>query len=127
LYREQGKRFLFLHDHAVEEYYSIDLEQLEFRAYTRSPLRRALVQVRDLDAFVSPRLGVRFEPCKEGVIIRRSDRTPFGTLADALNQRDEARSMMHRLALLTRKVLWNEATEHDRAELDRLLFRVEYL
>ena len=127
LFRDKGRKFLYYHDRGIEEYYTFDLTDLEFRAYVRSPLKRTLIEVRNLDAFVSPRMGVRFATGKDGITISHPNRGSFGTLADALNQRDEARRMMHRIARLSSMVLGKEATDKDRAELERLILRSEHL
>ena len=58
---EMLNQFLFYQRHGAEEYYLYDPFRLEFDAWLRSEDGGELLPVDDVNGFVSPRLGVRFD------------------------------------------------------------------
>ena len=123
--KEMAKKFRFYDRHGVEEYYVYDPDRNTLRIYTREAgkLRRR----RDLAAFVSPRLSIRFEmTAPEMTVFGPEERRfiPFDELdrqaEEAKRRADDNARLVARLRELSRKVRRGQATPEEVAELDRL-------
>lgn len=91
---EMLKKFQFYNRHGVEEYYIYDPDQNELFGWLR--LREDLTEINDLQGWVSPRLGIRFEKNEITLEIYRPDGRKFESFqelekrAEAERQRAEA-------------------------------------
>jgi Uma2 family endonuclease len=136
---EMIEKFHFYEDHGVEEYYIYNPDTNHLYAYQRG--REALVRVRNITEFRSPRLGIRFEMHDPEMVVHGPDGTPFLTFEDtaalltqmrgeadrerqradqATQRADQATQRATRLAELSRKARRGQATPDELAELDRL-------
>ncbi|APW58847.1 Uma2 family endonuclease [Paludisphaera borealis] len=94
---EMARKFRFYDDLGVEEYYIYDPEDGSLSGWRREGVGR-LEEIADMQGYVSPRLGVRFEPGEgsDNLKIYEPDGTPFKTFqevrddADAANERADA-------------------------------------
>jgi Uma2 family endonuclease len=130
---EMIKKQAFYEDHGVEEYYLYDPDSNLLAVHIRQG--ETFRRVRQINGFVSPRLGIRFDLSGEEMRVYYPDGKPFLTFEEtrtALEQAEQrleqaeqrvARAEEHtrRLTELTRKVLLGEATLEERAELQRLV------
>ncbi len=108
----------FYEDHGVEELYSYNPESNRLHAFLRrgDMLRRHL----QVQGFVSPRLGIRFDLSGSELVVYRPDGRPFSTLAEVEAQRQAAGQRAGRLTELSRKARRGLASPEEVAELDRL-------
>ena len=130
---EMADKLAFYDEHGVAEYYLYDPERNRLLGYVRTG--QTLASVRPINDFVSPRLGIRFDLSGPELVVRYPDGRPFlkfeelaaaRQLADQRvehekHRADQAEQRTARLAALTRKVLRQEATAEDLAELEQLL------
>ncbi|OJW17850.1 MAG: hypothetical protein BGO49_30630 [Planctomycetales bacterium 71-10] len=83
---EMEWKFHFYEDRGVQEYYFFDPDARSLQGWIRRDGR--LEEVVDVRGWISPLLGIRFEPDgPEGLTIHHPDGTPFST---ALEAREEA-------------------------------------
>lgn len=84
-------KFEFYLLYGVEEYYLYDPDpsRLELTGFTRRG--NQLIEVPNMNGYISPRLKVKFHMQEDGLQIIRPDGEPFLTTEEALLQRDEAR------------------------------------
>jgi Uma2 family endonuclease len=145
-YEEMEGKLDWYEDHEVEEYYVYNPDTNTLRVYVRdgSVLRRR----RDVNGFVSPRLGIRFDLSGSEMAVYYPDGRRFLTMeeidalraeiqkradaadkrADAADKRadeadkraDAADKRASRLAELGRRVRRGEASAEEIAELERL-------
>ncbi len=136
---EMLNKLAFYEEHGVEEYYVYDPDSNSLYVYV---LRgEMLVRVRQLETFVSPRLGIRFDLSGEEMAVYRPDGQRFLTFeemqaareqetkranqaeqrADQAQQRaDQVEKRASRLAELSRKVRRRQASPEEMEELERL-------
>ena len=94
---EMARKFRFYDDRGVEEYYIYDPEDGSLSGWRREGAGR-LEEIEDMQGYVSPRLGIRFEPGDgpDNLKIYGPDGTLFKTFqevrddADAANERAQA-------------------------------------
>jgi Uma2 family endonuclease len=122
----------FYDRYGVEEYYIYNPDTNRLRIYTRGV--ESLRRVWDAKAFVSPRLGIRFDLSGPELVVRYPDGRPFLTFeeleatrkaaeqrADNAEQRaDNAEQKLTRLAQLSRKARRGQASAEELQELERL-------
>ncbi|MEO6810899.1 MAG: Uma2 family endonuclease [Isosphaeraceae bacterium] len=83
---ELQRKLQFYERFGVEEYYIYDPDRYTFNGWRR---RSSLLEpVANLNRFVSPRLGVRFEPGEGDLTIYGPDGRPFATYMELFEQRD---------------------------------------
>lgn len=83
---EMHRKFRFYERFGVEEYYIYDPDRYTFVGWHRhGPL---LEPIPNLNHFVSPRLGIRFEPGESDLTIYGPDGRPFATYMELFEQRD---------------------------------------
>lgn len=123
---EMLDKHAFYEDFGVEEYYVYDPESNRLYAYLRRG--EVLVRVRQLDGFVSPRLGIRFDLSGPELVVRYPDGRPFPTFEELEAERqqteqraEQAEQRATRMAELSLKILKQEATPEEVQELQRLL------
>ncbi|WP_009630901.1 Uma2 family endonuclease [Synechocystis sp. PCC 7509] len=85
---EMLKKLKFYERYGVEEYYIYDPDKEDFSAWLRSG--DELQEIEQLSGFVSPRLGIRFEPKPTGLEIYRPDGQKFATYVELDEQRANA-------------------------------------
>jgi Uma2 family endonuclease len=119
--------------YGAEEFYIYDPESNRLNIY----LRRGEMLRREYkaDGFVSPRLGIRFDFSGPEMVIWRPDGQRFLTFeelkaaqeqaekraGEAERDRGQAEQQLARLRALSRKALQGQASDEERAELERLL------
>ncbi|MBC8142849.1 MAG: Uma2 family endonuclease [Armatimonadetes bacterium] len=89
-YSEMVGKFLFYQRHDVEEYYIYDPRKkgdASFDAYRRDE-DGLLTPVPDVTAYISPRLGIRFDTLGRDLIIHRADGTRFQTVQEVFAERE---------------------------------------
>jgi Uma2 family endonuclease len=122
----------FYEEHGVDEYYLYDPDENTLAVF----LRRGEVfrRHRQVDGFVSPRLGIRFQLTQPQMTVFYPDGRRFLSFAelDAERRRERERAdkaeqrasdaehRANRLADLSRKARHGQATPEELAELDRL-------
>jgi Uma2 family endonuclease len=126
-YQEMADKLAFYDDYGVEEYYLYDPERNRLEAFVRrgTALPRVLGQ---LDGYVSPRLGIRFDLSGDEMVVRYPDGRPFLMMEELDRQRrdaerraDDAQKRAVRLAELTQKALLQQATTEEQEELRSLM------
>lgn len=144
---EMADKLAFYDEYGSDEYYLYDPETNKLHGYVRRG--EAFPRVRRMDGYVSPRLGIRFDLSGEELVVRYPDGRPFLTFeelaaardlaeeqatqarhqaeqarhqAEQARQRaDAAEQRAERVAELSRKLLSQQATPEELAELQRLL------
>ncbi len=87
---EMERKFHFYEDRGVQEYYFFDPDARSLQGWIRRDGR--LEEVEDVSGWVSPLLGIRFEPeGPEGLTLYHPDGSPFSTALEAREQALEAR------------------------------------
>ena len=87
---EMTRKFKFYEQHGVEEYYIHDPDANEVTGWLR--VNGVLSEIADMRGWVSPRLGVRFEPEPDGLLLRR----PNGTVFKAYREVEERSNDLER-------------------------------
>jgi hypothetical protein len=113
---EMARKFDFYERHGAEEYYIYDPDTGDLSGWLRRGGR--LEPVPEMDCFVSPRLGVRFEPGEgpDNLVIVGPDGRPLLAYAEVLEERDAAEQ---RAAQEQAHAAWEReraAQERERAE-----------
>jgi Uma2 family endonuclease len=119
---EMADKFAFYEDHGAEEYYLYDPDNNRLYIFVRQD--DALVRVPQVDGFVSPRLGIRFDLSGPEMLVFSPDGRRFRTFEELEAERVQAEQRAtdaERQAELMRRILLHEATEDERRELQQLL------
>jgi Uma2 family endonuclease len=137
---EMMDKHTFYEEHGALEYYVYDPDSNRLHGYVRRG--DVLVRVRQINGFVSPRLGIRFDLSGPELVVRYPDGRPFLTFEELAAERDEsaqratqaeeratqaeeratqAEQRATRLTELTGKVLRQEATPEEMQELQLLV------
>jgi Uma2 family endonuclease len=90
------RKFRFYERFGVEEYYVYDPDSGELSGWLRSGA--ALEEIPEMAGWVSPRLGIRFEPGGGDLRIYGPDGRPFATYLELAQQRDELAQQRDELA-----------------------------
>lgn len=85
---EMLKKLRFYERYGVEEYYIYDPDDEDLSGWLRSG--EQLQEIEQLNGWVSPRLGIRFEPKPTGLEIYRPDGQKFATYVELDEQRENA-------------------------------------
>jgi Uma2 family endonuclease len=85
---EMNDKLLWYEEYGVEEYYVYDPDNNKLYGYTRRG--DMLIQVRRMDGFVSPRLGIRFDLSGPELVVRYPDGRPFLTMQELDRERQKA-------------------------------------
>ncbi len=86
---EMARKLLFYQQYGVEEYYQYDPDRNQLVGSQRKD--NALVEILDMQGWISPCLGIRFEPGEETLTIYAPDGEKFLTSVELAQQRDVAR------------------------------------
>jgi Uma2 family endonuclease len=135
-----AEKFAFYEDHGVEEYYIYDPESNRLYVFVRRS--EVLVRVRQLDSYVSPRLGIRFDLSGPEMVVYGPDGNRFLSFEELQTERervqnerrtaeqraeqaehraDDLQRRAARQAELMRRVLSQQATADELPELQQLL------
>jgi Uma2 family endonuclease len=90
------RKFQFYDRYGVEEYYIYDPETNELTGWLRSGA--GLQEIPEMAGWVSPRLGIRFEPGVEDLKIYGPDGRPLASYVELAQQRDELAQQRDELA-----------------------------
>ena len=85
---EMLKKLKFYERYGVEEYYMYDPDDEDLSGWLRSG--EELQEIEQLSGWVSPRLGIKFEPKSTGLEIYRPDGQKFATYVELDEQRAKA-------------------------------------
>ena len=85
---EMLNKLKFYERYGVEEYYMYDPDREELGGWLRSS--EELREIESIAGWVSPRLGVRFEPSPEGLELYRPDGQKFASYVELDRQREAA-------------------------------------
>jgi Uma2 family endonuclease len=85
---QMKRKFEFYQRHGVEEYYIYDPDKIKMTGWRR--VGSTLEEIADLNGWVSPLLGVRFDLSAEELRIFRPDGRPFATYLELAEQREQA-------------------------------------
>jgi Uma2 family endonuclease len=128
-----ARKYAFYEEHGVEEYYIYDPDENLLQVFIRHG--EALLRVRKLDGFYSPRLGIRFDLSAPEMKVYYPDGRRFLTFeeleaerlqAEQRAQKAEQRAQaaehrVARLSELSRRILQQQATPDELQELQQLL------
>lgn len=122
---EMADKLAFYDEHGVEEYYLYDPDNNRLLIYLRRGA--TLVRERQVDGFVSPRLGIRFDLSGPELVVYHPDGRRFLTLEELEAERDQAQQRtvqlqqrVARLAALSRKARHQQASPEELLELEKL-------
>ncbi|AFY82535.1 Uma2 family endonuclease [Oscillatoria acuminata] len=82
---EMGKKLAFYQNYGVEEYYLYYPDWLDLAGWCKGEGRLHLIE--QMEGWVSPRLGVRFQMAQTGLQLYRPDGEPFLTTLELLEER----------------------------------------
>lgn len=99
---EMAKKLVFYERYGVEEYYEYNPDTFELIGLQRNG--DELEEIESLDGWVSPRLGIRFEPTPDTLVIYRPDGSRFLTYVELGQQLDRAQSENAKLAAKLREL-----------------------
>ncbi len=113
-------KFKFYEQYGVEEYYVYDPDEHELSGWIRdgSELR----QIENMNGWVSPRLGIRFEMTETQLYIYGPDGRRFTTLTEAVarqQQADQAREVAERERAQFEQETRRAEQERERAEREK--------
>ncbi len=102
--KEMAKKLKFYERYGVEEYYIYDPDKIDLNGWLRNQENQesGLEVIEEMDGWVSPRLGIRFQLTPETLEIYRPDGEKFLTSVELAQQRELERQRAE--------------TEHQRAE-----------
>jgi Uma2 family endonuclease len=122
---EMSDKFAFYEDYGVEEYYLYDPDSFRLHVYLRRG--EILGRQRRVKGFISPRLGIRFEPGQGDMEVYGPNGQRFLTFEEleaartqAQEQVEQVQKRARRLAELSRKARQQQASPEELAELERL-------
>ncbi len=113
---EITRKLLFYIRHGVEEYYQYDPDRHELVGSHRTDV--AFTEIPDMQGWVSPRLGIRFELGESNLTIYAPDGNRFLTPVELAQERDQARQQAEQE---------RQRAEDERQRADRLAARLREL
>lgn len=84
------RKHAFYQEHGAQEYYLYNPEDGYLAGWTRQGDR--LVEVAEMNGFVSPTLGLRFQTGDEGLRVFHRDGRPFRTVAEIMDGEEAAQA-----------------------------------
>jgi Uma2 family endonuclease len=94
---EMARKFVFYEQYGAEEYYLYDPDRNRLEGYIRGPA--GLDDVPDMNGFVSPRLGIRFDMTGPELVVYRPDGQRFLTFAELGERADKLAAKLHELGV----------------------------
>jgi Uma2 family endonuclease len=101
---EMSRKFDFYQTYGVEEYYVYDHLSNDLAIWLRNPETEKLEVVDDVQNWISPRLGIRFELTDESLNIFNPDETKFLTYLEQVQQKEQALNAMSKYAAKLREM-----------------------
>jgi Uma2 family endonuclease len=91
--KEMAKKLKFYERYGVEEYYIYDPDKIDLNGWLRSQEagQNSLEVIEDMNGWVSPRLGIRFQLTPQTLEIYRPDGEKFLTSVELAQQREQER------------------------------------
>ncbi|NEO58660.1 MAG: Uma2 family endonuclease [Okeania sp. SIO3B5] len=108
--KEMERKLLFYDRYEVEEYYLYDPQKNSLTGWFRSEL--FLERIDEINGFVSPRLGIRFELTAETLMLYRPDEQPFTDYIEVQQQLEVAENR----AIIAEEQLQQERQEKEIAQ-----------
>ena len=114
------EKFRFYERYGVEEYYLYDPQTLELTGWLR--VESQLEAIEQMDDWVSPRLGVRFQLSETGLEMFGPNQEPFVSFVelDRLRQQAEARAQQAEMLLEQSEMLLEQERSRSQALESRL-------
>ncbi|HAC65195.1 MAG TPA: hypothetical protein DCF68_17115 [Cyanothece sp. UBA12306] len=94
--KEMNKKLLFYEHNGVEEYYIYDPDKNDFSGLLRN--NQELEIIEDIDDWISPRLGIRFQLGSPELIIYHPDGEPFSSYIEEKEKAKKERQRAEKLA-----------------------------
>ena len=91
-----ARKFAFYERFGVEEYYLLNPDPIRLEGWRR--VGDALAEIPEMNGWVSPRAGIRFELSDSDLRILGPDGRPFETYVDVVRRAEEERHRAERLA-----------------------------
>ncbi|MDY7003777.1 MAG: Uma2 family endonuclease, partial [Cyanobacteriota bacterium] len=92
--KEMERKLLFYDRYGVEEYYVYDPQKNSLTGWLRSEL--FLERIDEINGFVSPRLGIKFELTTETLMLYRPDEQPFTDYIEVQQQLEVAQEELQK-------------------------------
>ena len=115
------KKFRFYERFGVEEYYIYDPDDFELSGWLRDGA--TLEEIPEMAGWISPRLGIRFEPRPGGLEIYRPDGRPFETYLELHRKREEAERQIEQAHREVEQAHREAEQAHREAERLKVLLR----
>lgn len=121
--KKMAEKLLFYQRYGVEEYYCYDPDDIEFSGLVRSG--DWLAPIEELNGWVSPRLGIRFELTEQTLEIYRPDGRKFLTPVelDRLREQESQRANEAVAQLEQERLLREQEQQRYQALIERLRAR----
>ena len=120
---EMTRKLLFYQQHGVEEYYQYDPDHNELVGSQR--IEGSLSEIPEMQNWVSPCLGIRFEITADTLIIYTPQGEPFLTPVELAQQRDQA--LQQAAAAQQQAAAAQQQATAERQRADRLATRLREL
>jgi Uma2 family endonuclease len=120
---ELDRKFAFYDAYGVEEYYLYDPDGIEMSGWRRQQGR--LLPILQMDGWVSPLLGIRFDLSGDELVIFRPDNTTFLTYLEQAEQRVE--SQQQAAAALQQAAAARKQADLERERGERLAAKLRAL
>lgn len=101
---EMSRKFDFYQTYGVEEYYVYDHLSNDLAIWIRNQEQNRLEPIDDVQNWISPRLGIRFEITDESLNIFNPDGNKFLTYLEQVQQKEQALNAMSRYAAKLREM-----------------------
>ncbi len=112
--KEMERKLIFYNTYGVEEYYIYNPQTFQLDTWMRQ--NRNLTKLWEMDGFVSPRLGVKFETAQGELIIYRPDGQRFLSSIELDQRFQQERTRAQRAELLLEQERQLAEQERQRAE-----------
>ena len=113
---EMSRKLLFYQQYGVEEYYLYDPDSNRLEGWIRQ--EGILDWIETVQDWVSPRLGIRFDPSADPLVIYRPDGEPFVSYGERSRQAEQERQ---------RAEQESQRAEQERQRADRLAAKLREL
>jgi Uma2 family endonuclease len=117
---EMTKKLIFYQDYGVEEYYIYNPDKIDLKGWLRSG--NSLKVIKEINNWVSPRLGIRFQITPETLEIYRPDGRKFLTPVEIDQSREQERQAKEKA--LQELELQRQRAEQESQRYQELLARL---
>lgn len=123
---EMNKKLLFYARYGVEEYYIYDPQKHDLSGWLRSSGvtngEFSLQIIEEINNWISPRLGIRFDISDEELLLYRPNGEPFYTYTEIQSKLEEIQGQLEQAQLKAEQAqLKAEQAEQQRLEMEELL------